>query len=129
MTDDLRTWPIGLRKLAEVIGPAAAVRLSEVYGGTALYVHRHMAVDNPIVQVIGLDKAELLSKAHAKETLEIPRGTYRDLKKVRILDADGSSRQVALDSGCTQRYVNKVRAEVRPDPHAPGLFDLDGDSR
>ncbi|MEQ8585138.1 MAG: hypothetical protein RLO01_12725 [Thalassobaculaceae bacterium] len=120
---DLRTWPTGLRRLAEVIGPAAAVRLSEVYGGTVLYVHRTMSIDHPVVQVIGLDKAEQLAAEFATQTLEIPRGTFKDLKKARIIGAEGSSRNIALDTGCTQRYVNKVRAEARPDPYEPSLFD------
>ncbi|MCR9077211.1 MAG: hypothetical protein NXI07_14315, partial [bacterium] len=79
VTGDLRSWPTGLRRLAEVIGPAAAVRLSEVYGGTVLYVHRRMPIDDPIVQVIGLDKAEMLSEVFGARTLEIPRGTFKDL--------------------------------------------------
>lgn len=123
MTDDLRTWPIGLRRLAEIIGPAAAVRLAEIYGGTdSNHVPKKARRDHPWVQVIGLDKMELLCKAIGPSKIDIPRGTFRDLKKARIIGSDGSSREIALRIGCTERYVRMVRADAAPDEQQPNLF-------
>jgi hypothetical protein len=121
--DDTRSWPIGLRRLAEVIGPAAAVRLAEAFGGEEdWYIPKTATVDHPFVAVIGLDRMEALSAAMGGTTIEIPRGVFRDLKKARILQATGTSREIARGVGATQRYVRMVRNSLSDDSQ-PGLFD------
>lgn len=120
---NVRSWPIGLHRLAEVIGPASTVRLAEVYGGIRIYVRATPTVKDPIVQVIGIDKARLLAAEYGGRNLEIPRGAHKDLKKARIIDATGPSRSVAQELGCTHRYVNKVRADLQDNTPQPGLFD------
>ncbi len=124
--DNPRTWPVGLRRLAEVIGPAAAVRLAEAFGGTeGNYIPMTAKIDHPFVAVIGLDRMEKLCEAFGGRDLDIPKGVFRDLKKSRILDARGSSREVALRVGATQRYVRRVRNNAAGDDGQPGLFDDD----
>lgn len=127
MTYDLRTWPIGLRRLAEVIGPAAAVRMADVYGGTeSNYIPKHPRRDHPLVQLIGYDKLALLCATFGPGTIDIPRGTFRDLKKAKILESTGSSRVIAQDVGCTERYVRMVRNSVdHEDDRQASLFDPD----
>ncbi|WP_316978031.1 hypothetical protein [Shumkonia mesophila] len=120
---DVRSWPVGLRRLAEIIGAAAAVALAEAFGGEEdWYIPKTAAVDHPFVAVIGLDRMEALSAAMGGTTIEIPRGVFRDLKKARILQATGTSREIARGVGATQRYVRLVRNSLTDDGQ-PGLFD------
>ena len=116
MVEQTRTWPIGLRRLAEVIGPAAAVRLANVLGGVEnVYIPKKARIDHEITAIIGLDRMEDLCAEFGGSQIEIPRGVFRDLKKTRIMDATGSNRDVALRLGCTQRYVREIRSQVRDD--------------
>ena len=122
MVEDIRSWPVGLRRLAEVIGPAAAVRLAEAFGGTEdIYIPIMANPSHSFTDIIGLDRLEALCAEFGGRKIEIPRGTFRDLKKTRIMDADGTNRTVALTLGCSQRYVRKVRSEVRQQTQ-PDLF-------
>lgn len=121
--DDTRSWPIGLRRLAEVVGPAAAVKLAEAFGGEEdWYIPKTATVDHPFVGVIGLDRMEALSTAMGGTTIEIPRGVFRDLKKARILEATGTNREIARGVGATQRYVRRIRNSISDDSQ-PSLFD------
>ena len=114
MIDDIHSWPIGLRRLAEVIGPAAAVRLAEALGGAEnVYIPKKARIDHPITAIIGLDRMEALCAEIGGSPIDIPRGTFRDLKKIKIMDASGSHRAVALRLRVTQRYVRRVRSQFR----------------
>jgi len=122
VTDSTRSWPVGLRRLAIVIGPAAAVKLAEVLGGTEnIYIPKTARIDHLLTSVIGLDRLEDLCSAFGGERIEIPRGTFKDLKKAQIIDAEGSNRDVALRLRVTQRYVRRVRSELR-NQYQPDLF-------
>lgn len=123
MIDETRSWPIGLQRLAEVVGPAAAVRLAEAFGGTEdNYIPKKATVDHPFTVVIGLDRMEALCAVFGTQRIEIPRGTHRDMKKVAIHNASGTRKQIALQVGCSQRYVRKVLNAADED-NQPGLFD------
>lgn len=102
------------------------MRLAEVYGGTdSNYIPKRARRDHPFVQIIGLDKMELLCREFGPGKIDIPRGTFRDLKKAQIMETDGSSREVALGIGCTERYVRMVRNTVEPAAGQPSLFEPD----
>lgn len=125
MTEQTNTWPVGLRRLAEVIGPAAAVRLADEFGGAEkVYIPKKARIDHDFTAIIGLDRMEALCAEFGGELIEIPRGVFRDLKKTQIMDADGSNREVALRLKVTQRYVRRVRSEVRS-ADQPDLFSQD----
>lgn len=121
-SDQTHTWPVGLRRLAEVIGPAAAVRLADEFGGAEkVYIPKRARIDHDFTAVIGLDRMEALCAEFGGHRIDIPRGAFKDLKKTQIMDAEGSNREVALRLGVTQRYVRRVRVEVRDDDQ-PDLF-------
>lgn len=122
LTDQTQSWPVGLRRLAEVIGPAAAVRLADAFGGAEkIYIPKKARIDHEFTAVIGLDRLEALCAEFGGQRIDIPRGAFKDLKKTQIMDAEGSNREVALRLGVTQRYVRQVRVEVRDDDQ-PDLF-------
>jgi hypothetical protein len=121
--DDTRTWPVGLRRLAELIGAAGAMRLAERFGGLEnLYVPRQPRRNHPWVPLIGYDAMRRLCAEFGPGHIDIPKGSYRDLKKVQILDSAGSNSQVAVRVKATQRYVRRVRSQHRA-PRERDLFD------
>ncbi len=125
-TRDTSTWPVGLRRIAEVIGPAAAVRLADAVGGTEdNYVPRTPSLEHTWVQIIGMDKLEALARVFGGQRIDIPRGVYKNSVKAKIIDADraATTREVALRANCTQRYVRMIRNAGGDDDRQPSLFD------
>ena len=120
--DETRTWPRGLRDIAKLIGPAKAVELGEAVGGVETYIPKHPGPDHTLVRVVGLDALKALAKEYGGQTLVIPRGVHRNLKKAAILSTTGSRKKVAQALGCTARYVRKVANDARPDDSQADLF-------
>lgn len=112
-----------MKALARIIGPAATVKLVDHYGGTeSNYIPMVARVDHPFVQIIGFDRFKKLCDQLGGKTIEIPNGSFRDSMKAKIHDASGTARHVALQAGCTERYVRKVRNMVR-DTRQGNLLD------
>jgi hypothetical protein len=113
-----------LRRLAEIIGPAGALKLREQFGGQEdFYIPKTPRITHEFTPVIGLDKLELLCAEFGGQRIDIPRGAYMHLKKALIADMGGSNRAVAHAVGATQRYVRRVRGELR-DTTPPDQLDL-----
>ena len=110
--EDIRPWPIGLRRIAAVIGAKEALRLVEAFGGTEdHHIPKKASPDHPFARVIEYEDLQKLCNTLGPCRLEIPRGTNLKPKKLQILEADGPSREVARKLGVSQRYVRKVRQE------------------
>lgn len=111
VTDQADITSIQLRRVAEVIGAAATVRLAERFGGVQTYIPQAPGADHPWAPVIGLDAVRALAEHWPGTHLEIPRGAFGKLKKaevLRLLEQGLSKRQAALQSGCTDRYVRRL---------------------
>lgn len=121
--DDIRQWPLGLQEIARLIGAKGAVTLADNVGGVETYIPKYPVPDHPLALLVGLPALTLLSKAYGGQTLEIPRGANRNLKKAAILQATGSRATVAKAVGCTTRYVRQVANSVKSDERQ---FDLLG---
>lgn len=131
--EDIRALPVMLQVIAKRVGLPAAQALANAVGGVETYIPVHPAADHPLARLIGLDKLTALSLVFGGTKIIVPRGAQRNLKVV-LADTAGSTREVALATGCTQRYVKKVRAEIRgsggvvprkkraADPDMPDLF-------
>lgn len=110
--ENIRPWPIGVRRIAAVIGAKEALRLVEVFGGTEdHHIPKNASPDHPFARVIEYKDLQKLCNALGPCRLEIPRGIHLKPKKLQILEAGGSSREVARKLGVSQRYVRKVRQE------------------
>lgn len=118
--DEIRTWPRGLADIAKLIGAKEAMALGDAVGGVPIYIPKNPDALHSLTQHISLDALKTLAKAYGGQTIVIPRGVHKNLKKVAILDASGSRRAVALQLKCSERYVRKVVNEVRP----PDLFTV-----
>ena len=112
------TLPMSMLEIAETIGFDSAVVLMDNFGGiVALEKHK-------IARLIGLENYKKLCKNFGGQRLFIPRGAYRRLKKSLIIEADGniSNRQLCRILGVTERYVLKVKAELKEDKKQGELF-------
>ncbi|MEZ5648647.1 MAG: hypothetical protein R3E60_06915 [Alphaproteobacteria bacterium] len=117
-------WSIGVQRLAEVIGPPAAMRLVETFGGGEDYfIPKRPGKTHLFLEVLTPLQLKALCGAFGPGYIEIPRGAYRNLAKARILDAKGPSRLVARQERVCQRYVRKVRSEVKAATNQLSLFD------
>lgn len=106
---DTRAWPDSMAEIAGLIGPEAAMRLVDAYGGTRCYVPRRPAAKGPLAQAIGLDQARVLAENYGGEYLLVPTLFVARAKKRRIAEAHGSAAQVARRYGVTERWVREVR--------------------
>ena len=120
-----RYWPHVMKRIARVVGEAATLRLVAHCGGLdRSWVPVHPRPDHPWAQVLGFEALRALSEAMGGERVYVPRGTFRNLKKAQIIDLMDqglSARAVALELGCTERWVQVVRAEIAATDQG-GLF-------
>lgn len=129
MTSDTTAWPIGLQRLAEVVGPAAAVRLAEAVGGVKTYIPQNEAADHPLARIIGREAWALLVATYGGDYIEPPRGVSGLKKSALLQNLHAPARQLALRHGVTERYVKKLRADTRASggrkSRQPSLFGDD----
>lgn len=120
----LENLPGVLRRIGETCGVGVALTLAAEYGSrNRLYVPVKPRLDCALCQLIGWDALVELCQLYGGEEIEIPRAVNAQNKKGQIMDApEGSAVEVATATGCTTRYVRKVRAELRADPDQPTLL-------
>ena len=104
-----RGWPARLVEIADLIGDAAALRLVAAFGGLRIYIPAQPKPDQALWQAVGESAAHLLAERYGSAEVEIPSGAALRSKKIAILAARCSGRQIARDIGATERYVRKVR--------------------
>lgn len=125
MTGDrtvMRGWPASLVEIAEVIGPAAALRLVDAYGGTVCYVPMAVAPEHRLAQAIGIQAAELLAARYSGEKIEVPVLHSARTRKSLIARAEGGVSEVARALGVTRRWVRMVRNAGRGDERQIDMF-------
>ncbi len=119
------TLPTSMLEIAETVGFDAAVVLMDNFGGIgSFYIPRVALERHKIARLIGFENYKKLCKNFGGQRLFIPRGAYRRLKKSLIIEADGniSNRQLCRILGVTERYVLKVKAELKEDKKQGELF-------
>lgn len=109
---NLDTWPDALRRIAEVIGADAALKLASVDGGLdKVYVPREARESHRWASVLGMEAFAKLARAFGGERIDIPRGAHINLKKRRIIELAETGmahRQIAREVGTGERYVRDV---------------------
>jgi hypothetical protein len=102
--------PAILKEIAEAIGMAAMLKLVAERGGVRVHVPKRPETSRgDLVAIVGVPAARDLAKLYGGEAIEIPRAVCLHSKKQAIAHAEGSTRQIALCHGVTERYVRKVR--------------------
>ena len=125
MTEDsaiMRGWPASLVDIAEVIGPAAALRLVDAYGGTVCYVPLQLGPAHRLSQSIGVDAAERLAARYGGEKIEVPVLNVARTRKALIARTPGGVSEVARALGVTRRWVRMVRNTGRADHRQIDMF-------
>lgn len=116
--DDPTPW----QQIVALIGANLAIRLSERFGGTRIYIPARAGAHHPIVQVIGLPAAERLCAEFAAHSLLIP---LREGKRSRILalaKLGWTRAAIAREVGCGERTVYYVLADQREPEEQLDLF-------
>lgn len=106
-------------EMAELIGPAATLRLIAAFGGGDLYVPMTMPDDHPIVQAIGLSAGQKLAEFYGRERLDLPVGNQalaaagRQPVLAQVAAGKLSRQQAARQLGTSTRYVRQLLATPR----------------
>ena len=106
-----------LRELSDLVGFAAALELSNRWGGRALYIPtpERLPDDHPIVQTIGRRRALLLCEVYRGGTAHIPLAAdvhkARRNRRIRHDYRQGMHpNEIALNHGLTPRQVRNIVA-------------------
>jgi hypothetical protein len=118
----MRGWPASLVEIAEVIGPAATLRLVDAYGGTVCYVPMQVDPEHRLAQAIGLDAAKKLVARYCGEKVEVAVLHVARTRKALIAQTPGGVSEVARALGVTRRWVRMVRNVARGDPRQIDMF-------
>lgn len=112
-----------VEEMAQSIGRGNAVRLAEYAPQTGsrkcrrmLYIPQKMPVTHPVVNVIGLNAAQILSYSHGNEILEIPscyalRRAYLYTVACQLKGHGVSQRRIATEMGLHSKTVEQLLAE------------------
>lgn len=129
MSDDraiMRGWPASLVEIAEIIGPAGALRLVDNYGGTVCYVPQAVDTAHRLARSLGLEAAERLVARYCGEKIEVPVLHAARSRKAIIAKAEGGVAEVARALGVTRRWVRMVRNSGRGDERQLEMFPSEG---
>lgn len=101
-------------EVIEVIGTEAAAVLGRKYGGASKYIPRdHRRGD--LLELLGPEASQALAVRFGGSILMLPNTTRRkEPKKTRIvqlIEAEWSTRRIAMKVRCTEKWVGMVRRE------------------
>lgn len=104
--------------LRAILGDEGFVLLCQELGGTRLYVPHKLADDHEIVQIVGRDAADKLSRELARAQIRVPlarreRALYWRMKGL-------SAARIARKLGMTETGVDKLFAREADLPDRPG---------
>ena len=105
-----------LERIISIIGAEATLRLCKSYGGISHYIPRTPLPAHPIRDLLGPDSWKRLCHYYGGTRLQIPRGerAYKRAAVIGLINENRLSvRQIAMTVGCTERWVSKMRGEVR----------------
>ncbi|KIX15027.1 hypothetical protein [Dethiosulfatarculus sandiegensis] len=108
-----------LMELIALLGRDNALLLCEQIGGASYYIPAKPRHSHPFIPYIGMDGMEEISKRWGGIEISLPKAeAMRKRNAVSALNSRGlSSKEIALRAGCTERFVRKVRADLRRREH------------
>lgn len=129
--DPYVTWPTMLARVARIVGRDAALRLARAVGGLERVRIPLEPTPHPWSRVLTEAEWHAVVAQLGGERVDLPRGVYIQLAKVRILElaeaGELSHREIALRCHVTERHVRRIVADL-PFRHVPrdrrqlGLF-------
>jgi|SRR5271154_540041 len=102
-----------LQELINLIGPDAAAKLIDLFGGTRLYIPQSPQEDDLLCASIGIEAAAKLARTYGGDRLEMPNPTPRRARILALRQTGCSVDAIARQLGCTRRRVFQVLAEAR----------------
>jgi Mor family transcriptional regulator len=97
--------------MAELVGSELALKLADQFGGISYYVPSEPRPAHPWAALLGPEAWAKVCASYGGGQLRVPRGTFRDLKKVTILELAEqglSHREIARRVRASDVYVHKV---------------------
>lgn len=107
------------RHLIQILGEADFVRLCQELGGTRVYVPYKCREDSDLVEAIGVEACEKLSRALAPATIRVPLARRERALFYRAQDL--SNAKIARKLGITETGVNRIFAAEFDVPDRPGV--------
>ncbi|MEA3264151.1 MAG: hypothetical protein U9R07_11790 [Pseudomonadota bacterium] len=105
-------------ELQAILGEAGFVRLCQELGGTRLYVAYQLRDDNDVVEAVGRELADKLSRALAPATIRVP---LAKRERALFYRRQGlSDAKIARKLGMTENGVGKLFAREADLPDRPG---------
>ena len=103
-----------------MIGLPATLELGEAYNGVRVYIPTMAHEDHKIAQLVGLDCFEELVCQYGGEEIQFPKldAAVRQIKVRMIsemLAAKMSTKDIALNTGYTQRRIQQLKSELHMD--------------
>lgn len=105
------------RELVPLIGLQATLALGEAYNGVRMYVPTSSTEEHTAARLIGIDKFDVIVNHYGGEEIEFPKldAAVRQIKVRMIsemLEAKLSTREIALNTGYTQRRVQQIKSDL-----------------
>lgn len=104
--------------LRAILGDDGYVLLTQALGGTRVYVAHKMRDDSDVVEAIGRDAADKLSRAMAPATIRVP--LARRERALYWRSKGLSNAAIARKLGITETGVDKMFAREADLPDRPG---------
>ncbi len=112
-----------MAELIDAIGPVAARRLAECFGGTTQYVPRTIGDHHPICAAIGRADADRLAAWTGGTSIAIPKQAVRRARVRELRNNSGLTiAQIALQTSFSERHVYRLLGDV-PDDRQASLFE------
>lgn len=110
-------------EVAAVIGPAAAQKLCEMFGGVRIYIPQAIGAAHPVAAAIGTAAAAKLAEYYHGTMLELPKAHLRRRRVLELAERGGMTvSQIALACDYTDRQVYNILAASREDDGQLSLF-------
>lgn len=117
---DANPPPAELAYLADVIGPAATLRLIEEAGGTRIAIPKTVNQGTKLARLLGLDAARALVAWRGGEDVKIPLARHW---RIRVYRAEGGSyTAIARRLGITEKAVHANLSAAQLTTHQFDLF-------
>jgi hypothetical protein len=109
------------RHLIQILGEADFVRLCQELGGTRIYIPYKCRDGSDLVEAIGAESCEKLSRALAPATIRVP--LARRERAVFYRAQDLSNARIARKLGITETAVNRIFANECDLPDRPSIAE------
>ena len=108
---------VSAAELNQVLGDFSARALLDKYGGARVYVPERPYTGHELEKLLGMHALAALCGEYGGMKIDLPRDAPVQVKKkniIALLQQDESLCKIAMTLGVTRRYVQVVKASMRP---------------